>query len=109
MSTARLTLATVLLSLAMCSPAFATPTDLRSPDARDAASAQQIARTMERYYSSYGAPQPLPTAQDSQSPVPADDGTPWIVFVLVAGGAVAVGTQLHRLRPRRHRPAGALS
>jgi hypothetical protein len=98
---------------------------LRSPDTRDAApattpsdrntarpdttgspnltSAADRALAQERYYMSYGEPEPLTRPQ---SPVPSDD-TPWLPIALsITAGLVIVATsatQLRRLRLRRHR------
>jgi hypothetical protein len=81
--------------------------DLRSPDSRDAACAAKIALAQERYYSSYGEPEPL---APPQSPVASDD-TPWLpiapsvaaTLAIVAAGAA----HLRRLRIRRRRAARA--
>jgi hypothetical protein len=55
--------------------------DLRSPDAKDAASqaAQRAgaAAAQGRYYASYGKPAPI---QQPDRSVSADDGTPWMAF-----------------------------
>lgn len=119
MPTVRLTLVTLLLSLALCATAVAVPRnprdidahsglkgavsqqDVSSPDARDAARLERSALATERYYSSYGAPAPI--AAPRPAPV-QDDGTPWFLFALIAVVALGLGTQLRRLRPHR-RPA----
>jgi hypothetical protein len=55
------------------------------------------AEEQERYYSSYGKPEPLTVAQ---SPAPTDD-TPWLPLALSAAVALAIATQVRRLRVRR--------
>ena len=86
--------------------------DLRSPDARDAArpktrSVVTAALAQERYYSSYGEPEPLAVPQ---SPSPSDD-TPWLPIALSIGAALAIlaatATQFRRLHLRRRRAARA--
>ena len=95
--------ALALAVLAFGGPVAAAQQDLRSPDTRDAASA---ALAPERYFSSYGAPEPVTR---TQSPAPSD-GTPWLPIALSAGAALAVialsSTQLRRVRTRRRRPVG---
>jgi hypothetical protein len=81
------------------------PQDLRSPDARDAALAEHIARAMERYYSSYGEPEPLappaPTA-------PTGGDTPWLpIGIAIAAILATVAAGGAQLRIRRRRTAGA--
>jgi hypothetical protein len=62
-------------------------------------------QAQERYYSSYGEPEPLIV---SQSPAPSDD-TPWLAIALPIAAALAIAaasaTQLRRLRIRRRRAA----
>ena len=79
---------------------------LRSPDKAGSpslTSAADRALAQERYYTSYGEPEPLTRPQ---SPVPSDD-TPWLPIALsITAGLVIVatsGTQLRRLRLRRRR------
>ena len=59
------------------------------------------AEAQERYYSSYGEPQPLPVAQ---APEPSDD-SPWLPIALSVAVALAViaagSTVARRLRRRR--------
>jgi len=58
------------------------------------------AEAQERYYSSYGEPQPLPVAQ---SPEPSDD-SPWLPIALsvaVALAVIATGTAAARRLRRR--------
>jgi hypothetical protein len=74
--------------------------DLRSPDARDAANAEQIARMLEPYYSSYGEPQTV------KAPAPAvpDNDSPWMLISVIAGGLALVLASA-ALIMRRRRPA----
>jgi hypothetical protein len=84
-------------------PAFAPALDLNNPDRR----AVEIALAQERYYSSYGDPEPLTVPQ---SPASSAD-TPWlpIAFAIAATLAItaASATRLRRLRTRRRRAARA--
>jgi hypothetical protein len=97
-------LAIALLTSAMGGPAAASPTDLRtgmqtsslagttsqnlrSPDAADAARREQIALAQERYYSTYGEPEPLPTAEP---PAPVDDPEPWLPIAVVSAAMLTV-------------------
>jgi hypothetical protein len=82
---------------------------LPSPDARDAANAEQIARMMEPYYSSYGKPSPLSqpvnapgaTAVDSAS-VRAPDDSPWLLISAIATSlAVVLACAAMVMRRRR--------
>jgi hypothetical protein len=116
MSTTRLTLTAVLLSLALCTSAVAgsqerahqartsrlaattSPLDARNSDSREAARLRLIALAQERDYMSYGSPEPI--AAPRPAPV-QDDGTPWFLFAVIAGVALLIGTQLHRVRPHR--------
>lgn len=84
----------------------ATKQDLRSPDARDAARPKTpadvtAALAQERYYSSYGDPEPLSLPQ----PTAPYDETPWLpiaAFIAIALAIVAAtATQLRRVRIRR--------
>jgi hypothetical protein len=71
--------------------------DLRSPDARDAANAEQIARMMESYYSTYGEPVSKPAPA---TPAPAD--SPWLLISVLAGGlALVLASTALVLRRRR--------
>jgi hypothetical protein len=131
-------LAGALLASAMTTPAAARPIDqvvptsslagttsatprqdLRSPDARDAARADEIALAVKRFeavenvpaperrYWAYPKTEPVVTAQ---SPAPSDD-TPWLPSALsIAAGLViaAVGAaEIRRIQVRRRRTAGA--
>ena len=62
-------------------------------------------RAQERYYSSFGEPEPLIVPR---SPAPSDD-TPWLPIALSVAAALAIAaagaTQLRRLRIRRRRAA----
>jgi hypothetical protein len=73
------------------------------PQPIDAATA--AARAQERYYSSYGEPEPLTLPQ---SPAPSDD-TPWLpiaLSIVAAAAIVAASTaQLRRLLIRRRHTA----
>ena len=81
--------------------------DLRSPDSRDAARAAKIALAQERYYSSYGEPEPL---APPRSPVASDD-TPWLPVALPVAATLAIvaagAAHLIRLRIRRRRAGRA--
>jgi hypothetical protein len=81
--------------------------DLRSPDSRNAARAAEIALAQERYYSSYGDPEPL---APPQSPVASDD-TPRLPVALSVAATLAIvaagAAHLRRLRIRRRRAARA--
>ena len=74
-----------------------TATDDNVTPAADSALAQ------ERYYMSYGEPEPLTRPQ---APVPSDD-TPWLPIALSITAALVIvatsATQLRRLRLRRRR------
>jgi hypothetical protein len=115
------------LAFTMCGPAAARPIDLRtdaqtsslagttsrqdlrSPDTIDAATRPEVA--LEKYYSSYGDPEPLPVAQAPAS-APSDE-EPWLPIALAVAVAFTVVaasvTHLRRLRIRRRRTAGAVS
>jgi hypothetical protein len=113
---------------ARAAPTAAQQRDLRSPDARDAGTSAPLAHpqplkdygknaatgdhvtpdsspalAQERYFSSYGEPEPL---TQPQSPAPSDD-TPWLPIALAITGALVIvaasATQLRRLRLRRRR------
>jgi hypothetical protein len=127
------TLVAAVAALAMAAPvAFAMPTrepirtsslagttasprqDLRSPDAQDAARAQTqsdvtAAIAQERYYSSYGDPEPV-TAPASVTAADTSDGIAPLPFVLGLVSAlivgVAAGTGMHQLVVRRRHAAG---
>jgi hypothetical protein len=77
--------------------------DLRSPDARDAADTERIARTMEQYYQSFDKPVPeAPFATAAPASTPED--SPFLVISVIAGGLALVlaGTALvvrHRRTP----------
>jgi hypothetical protein len=72
--------------------------DMRSPDARDAASAERIARSLERYYSTYGEPEPV----KAPSPAVAPDEPPYVLISAIAAGlAVALASAALVLRHRR--------
>jgi hypothetical protein len=109
-------LALALLTSAMSGPAMAQAIDLRSEmqtsslagttersdprgsDARDAARREKIALALERYYSTYGEPEPLPVAE---APAPVDDPLPWLpIAVAIAAilSIVAAGATLVRRR-----------
>jgi hypothetical protein len=87
-------IACALLVAGMTGAAAAAPSD-----------PQAAALVQERYYGSFGEPEPLTVPQ---SPAPSDD-TPWLPIALVIGAALAVVTasaaQLRRLRVRRRRAA----
>jgi hypothetical protein len=104
-------LACTLLASAMSGQAAA-----RSSDVSQSASAAQ-----ERYYSSYGEPQPIDTGKaaaraqeryyssygELEAPSPSDD-TPWLPIALsiaVTLVMVTAGVNLRRLRIRRRRAA----
>jgi hypothetical protein len=68
-----------------------------------AASRERAALAQERYYTSYGDPAPLIA---SQPPAPSDD-TPWRLIARSSAAALAIAaataSQLRRLRIRRRR------
>jgi hypothetical protein len=123
--------ACALLVSAISGPAAARPQqDLRSPDARDAGRTSSLAGTtstprqnlrspdardveialaQERYYSSYGEPEPLTLPQ---SPIPSDD-TPWLPIALSIASALVIvaasAIQLRRLRLRRRHAVRSMS
>jgi hypothetical protein len=70
-----------------------------------AAARERAALAQERYYSSYRNPAPLVAPQP---PAPSDD-TPWLLIGLSIAAALAIAvasaTQLRRLRIRRRRAA----
>lgn len=123
-------LALALLGVTMSGPAAAQPTDihdgwetsslagttstprqdLRSPDAIDAARQDDVALAMERYYQSYGEPEPL--VAKAPAPAPTNDDAPLLPIAIAVAATLAVvaagATHLRRLRLRR-RTAGALS
>jgi hypothetical protein len=82
-----------------CLPAGAAPRqDLRSPDARDAARAELIARQMEQYYEQLGGVEPV--AQPAVA-APADD-SPWLPISVIAGAlALVLASAALVLRRRR--------
>jgi hypothetical protein len=97
-------LACALLVCAMTGPAAAQQ-DLRGPEARDV----ENALAQERYYSSYGEPEPLALPQ---SPAPSGD-TPWLLIALPIAATVAIvaasAAHLRRNRIRRRRAARAMT
>ena len=60
---------------------------------------QTAAEAQERYYSSYGEPEPITAAAP---PAPAD-GTPWLPIVLALTGALAAAALLAAIQRRRLR------
>jgi hypothetical protein len=103
-STSICTLACVALMAVFCTAAVAGPT----PEERYYASFESSpAESQEAYYSSYGNPEPLSAPQ---SPVPSDD-TPWLAIAATIAGVLLItgagATQIHRIRIRRRRAAGA--
>jgi hypothetical protein len=112
-------LAIALVTSAMSSSAVARPPDLRTemqtsglagttaqdfrtPDgasATDAARREQIALAQERYYSSYGEPEPLPAAEPA---APVDDPEPLLpIAVATAALLTIVGASVTLARRRR--------
>jgi hypothetical protein len=110
-----------IAALAVTVAAFAAPVasaqqDLRSPDARDAATAATVAggatdptpaqlaraRAQERYYSSYGESAPLIPSPQPASP---DGGIGWLPVALLAtaGALVVAGGSWGRRRVRVRR------
>jgi hypothetical protein len=106
---------------ALAAPVASAQQDLRSPDARDAArvsapSAPALAGSaaypsptrpdpalaQERYYSSYGDPEPVIPSPQPASP---DGGIGWLPVVLLAASGVLVvaggSWSLRRVRVRR--------
>lgn len=81
-----------------CLPATTTPRqDLRAPDARDAADAERIARTMEQYYASYDEPKPV-----TAPAAPAPNDSPWLVISVIAGAlALVLASTAMVMRRRR--------
>jgi hypothetical protein len=83
--------------------ASAPALDLNNPDRR----AIEAALAQERYYSSYGDPEPLTVPQ---SPARSSD-TPWLPIALAIAATLAItaasATHLRRLRIRRRRAARA--
>jgi hypothetical protein len=77
--------------------------DLRSPDARDAANAEQIARAMENYYESFSEPVPTaPFTSSAPASTPPADETPWLLISVMAGGlALVLASTALVLRRRR--------
>ena len=75
------------------------------PQPIDIGTATATARAQERYYSSYGEPEPL---TPPQSPSPSDD-TPWLPITLSIAITLVIvtasATHLRRLRIRRRRAA----
>lgn len=77
-----------------CLPSSTAPRqDLRSPDARDAAGAEFIARQMEQYYTTLNASEPKPATAPA---APAPDDSPWLLISVIAGALALVlaGTTL---------------
>lgn len=66
-----------------CLPA--TTQDLRSPDARDSADMERIARAMEQYYQSYDEPKPA-----TAPAAPAPNDSPWLLISVIAGALALV-------------------
>jgi hypothetical protein len=129
------TIAAALAALAIAAPAAsATPTDprqldmhastvhkpaapqqdLRSPDAQDAARPTPpaditAALAQERYYSSYGEPEPI-TPPASAPTADTGDGIAPLPFMLGLVGALivglAAGSGLHQLHVRRRHATG---
>lgn len=97
-------LACAALTATVCSAAVARPT---AQERYYSSFESSPAQTQEAYYSSYGAPEPISPAP---APVPGDS-TPWLAIAAsLAGGLLIVSlgaTQVHRLRLRRRRAAGA--
>jgi hypothetical protein len=103
-------LAVALLTSAMGGAAAARPTDLRSEmqtsslagtteQNLDAARREQIALAQERYYSSYGEPEPLPAPEPA---APVDDPQPWLpIAVATAAALTVVATSVTLVRRRR--------
>jgi hypothetical protein len=90
------TLAVIAL-LGATSAAALAQQDLRSPDAQDAARADQIAAQMRAF-------RPPPFVTPQPSPAPPSNDTPWAViglsvFAALLGTAVAT---LHMRQPRRN-------
>ena len=82
-----------------CLEALTTPRqDLRSPDARDAANAEFIARQMEQYYERLGTREPV--AQPAVA-APADD-SPWLLVSVFAGGLALALASVALMYRRRH-------
>jgi hypothetical protein len=81
--------------------------DLRSPDARDAARSTEIAVALRRYYSSH--PEPAPVAAAPSTGTSHDSR--WLTIALSVAATLAVvaisSTGLRRLRIRRRRAAVA--
>jgi hypothetical protein len=78
------------------------PQDLRSPDARDAASTEQIARSTEAYYQSFGVPVPVAPFSSPAPVSPPADETPWLLISAVAAALAGVlATGALALRHRR--------
>jgi hypothetical protein len=71
--------------------------DLRSPDARDAENAEQIARAMQNYYSTLSEPKPVAVPA-------APDDSPFLLISVIAGGLALVLAST-ALVLRRRRPA----
>jgi hypothetical protein len=100
-STSICTLACIALLAAFSAAAVAAPTAqeryYRSYEGTPA-------QTLEDYYSSYGAPDPL-----SAPSSPASDDTPWLAIAASIAGAIlivaAATSQVHRVRIRRRRTA----
>jgi hypothetical protein len=80
-----------------CVPA--TTQDLRSPDARDAADSERIARMMDRFYATYNEPKPV-----TAPAAPAPDDSPWLLISVITGG-LALVLASSALVLRRRRPA----
>ena len=81
-----------------CLEALTTPRqDLRSPDARDAADSERIAKAMEQYYATYGEPEPV-TAPALAVP---EDNSPWLLVSVIAGGLALMLASVALVR-RRH-------
>ena len=70
--------------------------DLRSPDARDAADSERIAKAMEQYYATYDEPKPITALAE-----PAPDDSPFLLISVIAGGLALMVASVALVR-RRH-------
>jgi hypothetical protein len=83
------------------SHAYAKPSpkqDLRGPDAFDATRQNEIALALERYYSTYGEPDPVPVAE---APAPVDDPAPWLPIAVGIAAALTIAAASVTLMRRR--------